>query len=249
MTKRTIFLVILSLALTASFCLAQGNVHYSLGFRYQLSSWQLKDVYVYETAEAVLSGDSTELGSEMGHMYGPIVSLSVDKFAFSVNYMMGAWEFPKQFTIVWDGSAWDTDDVIVKPKRSELIVTASYKVLPRMMIFLGVKNLIMKEEYEYANYTEYNDEFEAKGTGFGGGVSGSLPLTPNLQGYGTLGYLSLGGDFEGWGNLIFEGGLRLFPRNMPIYGSLGYRYESFTGSDVMNDAVLHGPILTVAYYR
>ncbi len=253
MTKRIVLLTILSLVLTASFCVAQSNVHYSIGFRYQLSSWQLKDIYYYESEEAYDNQDSTELDSDMGHMYGPVVSLSVDKFAFSVNYMMGSWEFEKQY-VDW---GFDDDYVTVKPKRSELILTASYKVLPRLMVFLGFKSLILKEEYEYAGYSEFNDETELKGTGYGGGLSGSVPLTPTLQGYGTLGYMSIGGDFkeyedvtgDPWGNLIFEGGIRLFLENTPIFGALGYRYESFTGSNVMNDAVLHGPILTVAFYK
>jgi len=245
MLKSTIIASLMALGLLTATAYAQSDLHFSAGLRYQLSSWQVQDVYYYNSQEAAQNYDSTELGSEFGHLYGPIVSLSIQKFSFSVNYMMGSWEFPKQFVDL----VFDTDDGTLTAKRSELIITASYQIIPRLMLFLGFKNLTLKEEFEFANYPEYNYDTENKGSGYGGGISGSYPFSPAIHGYGTLGYLSIGGDFDGWGNLIFEGGVRLFIKNVPVFGAVGYRYESFTGSGTMNDAVLHGPILTVAFYK
>ena len=250
MVRTYIILIVLALCLMAPLAFAQqSDVHFAVGLRYQLGSWQVKDIYYYDSEDALVNGDTTELGSEVGHMYGPMISISYQKFAVSFNYMMGSWEFPKQYLFIWTPLGWDYDFAINTPTRNEMIVTLSYRVAPRIQVFVGYKYLTLKEKFEYDYYTEFDFEIENKGSGFGGGISASAPFSPTIHGYGTLGYMSIGGDFEGWGNLIAEGGIRLYLKNSPLYGAVGYRYEAFSESDTMNDAALHGPILTISYYK
>jgi hypothetical protein len=257
MIKKAIFLCLLSILMTVPVVFGQkSNIHFQVGVRYQLASWNYKDATYYKSEDDLLNGVDTEFESEMGNIYGPTISVSYQKFGFSATYMMGAWEYPNQWVKIyhWYSSynqwIWDDDDEMeYSIKRYDLVMTASYQVMPRLSVFLGFKNLIIKDKSSHGYYTSLDDEDTFTGSGVGGGLSGSYPFSPMFHGYATFGYLSLGGDYEGWGNLILEGGIRLYFKNTPIFAALGYRYESFTGSDTMHDAVLPGPVLTVAFYK
>jgi hypothetical protein len=249
MVKRFALFTIVSVFLTASVGLAQTDIHYSIGFKYQYASWEYKDIYTYDE-----SGDSSEFGSEMGHLYGPTASIGYEKFGVSISYLMGSWEYEKltDYILYYDpgiGFYWVEDEVTLTTDRNDLVLTISYRVVPRVSLFVGYKYLTLKHEVTYQEHSQFDGESEYKGSGYGGGAAGSFPLTPKIQAYGTLGYMTVGGDFDGQNNLIVEGGLRMYFGTSPIFGSLGYRYESFDGSDEVNDSVLHGPILTIAFYR
>jgi len=246
--KKITIVFLLALCFSA-LTFAQSAIHYSLGLRYELASWDYKDLYYYKSWDDAQNDVKTEFGSEMGHLYGPTASINYQKIGFSVTYLMGSWEFPKFPIWYTDGTYIYEDEVTLTEKRSDLILTVSYQVIPRLSIFLGFKSLTLTDEYEFRDLTDANFDSTVSGSGIGGGLSGSYPFSSMFHGYATLGYLSLGGDYEGWGNLIVEGGIRLYLKNTPIFGALGYRYESFTGSDITNDAVLHGPILTVSFYK
>jgi len=223
---------------------AQGTVHYSIGVRYELASWDFKGAYYYKTWDDYLNDVRTEFGSEMGNLFGPTASISYEKFGFSVTYLLGSWKFPK-YPYWWsDGFYIYEDEVTETSKRSDLVITASYQIIPRLSVFVGFKNLSLKTEYRFRDNTSFDSDATATGSGAGGGLSGSLPFTLRLHGYATVGYMKLGGDLD-TENIIAEGGLRLYFGNAPLFGSLGYRYESFDSGDT----ILHGPILTVAFYK
>ena len=244
MAKHSIIIGILSIFLIASVAFSQSDVHYSIGLRYQMASWDT-DMQYYASLDDLLNDVLTDFDSEMGHLYGPTASISYQKFGFSVTYLMGSWEFPSYPYWYSDYFGnFEEDEVTETFKRSDLIITVSYRVLPRLSVFVGFKNLKLTTEYKFAYNTDWNEEVDATGSGPGGGIAGSMPFSPTLHGYATIGYMDIGGDFE-TENLIGEGGLRMYFGSSPIFASLGYRYESFDGGDT----ILHGPILTAAFYK
>jgi hypothetical protein len=245
---RIVFLSALSVLATASLLMGQtSDLHYSLGLRYEMASWDL-DAFYYKTLEDYNNGVATEFGSEIGHLYGPTASLNYQKFGFSVTYLMGSWEYPT-YPMMWYIDYYSGDTLQINEtetwNRSDLVVTASYRLAPQLSVFVGFKSLTLEDEIEIEVAGIVADTTtEVSGSGAGWGLAGSIPFTPQLHGYGTVGFMYIGGDLE-VENHIWEGGLRLYPQNMPFFGSVGYRYESFNGGGT----ILHGPILTVAFYK
>jgi hypothetical protein len=234
----------LVLCLSAGLTFGQYDVHYSVGIRYQLASWDYKGIYTHD-----VNGDSSKLGSKTGNLFGPVLSISTQKISFSITYLLGSWKYDNidTYIIFYDpyyGYFYDSDILGLTSKRTDLVITAAYQVIPRLSVFLGYKYLQLKHEFRYLNYPEVNEDVKGSGSGIGAGLSGSLQLAPKFHGYATLGYMHLGGDLD-TENLIAEGGLRLYFGTTPIYGSFGYRYESFDSGDT----ILSGPVLTVAYYH
>ena len=243
MAKRILVCSWLSLCLTAALAFAQYDVHYSIGLRYQYASWNTNQQY-YKTLDDYNNGVLTDFDSEMSHLYGPTASINYQKFGASITYLFGSWEFPKYPYWIWDGFNYDEDEVTETLKRADLVITVSYRVIPRLSVFVGFKSLSLEDEVKYRDYSDFDFTVESNGSGAGGGISGSLPLNRTLHGYATIGYMSLGGDLD-TENLILEGGFRMYFGKTPIYGSLGYRYESFDSGDT----ILSGPALTLAYYH
>jgi hypothetical protein len=250
MLKRMLICSWLVLCLSAGLTFGQYDVHYSVGIRYQLGMWDFPDTeYYYKTADDFYNDVRTVRKMQTGNLYGPTASISYQKYGFSLTYLTGSWNLPT----IRSGAVIPIDeyngfqlytDFDQTFKRSDLVVTASYQIIPRLSAFVGYKNLTLKVENKFKDVPDANSEDKSTGSGVGGGLSGSLQLAPKFHGYATLGYMHLGGDLD-TENLIAEGGLRLYFGTTPIYGSFGYRYESFDSGDT----ILSGPVLTVAYYH
>lgn len=133
----------------------------------------------------------------------------------------------------------------IEPSRKDLVLTASYQIIPNpnISIFAGMKNISYDYELNYTyealraeelglNYTDISDNntsesFEFSGTGFGGGLSASFPLgRSGAFIYGSGAYMKIGGDIDA-SNMTAEGGLGFKPRGVPVVGTVGYRYEGY----------------------
>jgi hypothetical protein len=242
---KTYFKILLSLfviALLALSVTAGSPVHFAVGGKYWITNWT--NTYTNYDGETVTTDPVS------GNMYGGTLSIKSGKLGVSGSFLLGSgwkWEDSWDEYLYYEGYP-EPDHYYGsysdKLKRTDIILTASYNLIPQLGLFAGYKSSVYNETYydeetyewydEYGNYDPYNSwyyyydaEFKTKGNGPGAGLALTLPVTQNkkLSAFGSLGYFNLGQDLD-TDDTIIEGGL-----NYVLGGSIiltgSYRYEAY----------------------
>lgn len=192
------------------------------------------------------------------------MSLKTGKIGLSATIFAGSgWSADNDYDyyVIWTDGSFDNWYGTFKSEtsRMDVILAASYNIIPYVSIFAGYKNVSYSEQWEddwywieydqqgiYLNdgHTPLEDENDYSGGGPGGGLGLNFPLTANrsLIAAGSVGYFDLGGDLE-YGDLIIEGGLNfIVGQNWVLSGS--YRHEAYE-----KDISISGPSIGLTYFK
>ena len=242
---------------------AQTKVHFAVGAKYWLASWNT-------TYVDPITGNTEELDPATGSMIGLTGSLKVEKFGLNVTFFSGSgWEWTEEigdFTgydelgnyYEYYGSMSNKEEL----SRSDLILTVSYNIIPQLSLNAGYKSTAYTDkfsssyDYDYDVYDPYgiyqgtyttagdnSEEYDINGSGPGGGIGLNLPITKGkLSFYANLGYFSLGDDLE-TGDTIIDAGLNyILGSNWVISG--GYRYEAYE-----EEIHINGVNIGISYFK
>jgi len=229
---------VIFLLIVSTFALAQSPVHFAVSGKAWFAKWDFTLVDYYGEEQTESFGTAP--------MFGLTGAIKKDKIGAIFTIFTGSgWGYDYEF----NDPAFDyTEEFEIS--RTDFIFAASYNFIPQLAVFAGYKNVSYTAtiDYSFVDYTGfYMDESgtveqDLSGGGFGGGVSGNVPMIPGkLSGSGSVGYFNLGGDID-TGNLSIELGLNY--SFLPFWiASASYRYETY------EEDIFAGPSVSVTFAR
>lgn len=241
--KRVMLLGVLAFSLIVITGSLQSQTAVTIGGHY----WYAQPTYKGENFENV--------DISPGNMFGPYLNLRVGKFALGTSMFFG--------TFNWDYKDFGFEFDI---KRTDLNFSVGYSVARRITIFGAVKSLSLtgEEDVEYYDWTmdayyTATIKAETKGTLYGAGISGVVPvgqsslflfysaayLTGQIETTTTVDGTAMGDPIEGDTNLTAVSVGLGVQAGSGITVMVGYRAD-LSGEDEGEERI-HGIMATMAY--